>query len=100
MQMSVGLRGGEALVPQVDGQGKSGAQGLGEGLGSFGLGAKVAGHVQRVADDDGRAAELAEEAAEGFQVLFVVFADEGEHGLSGEAQLVRDGDADAPAAKI
>ena len=100
MEMAVGFGGGEALVPQVDGEGKSGAQAFREGLGSFGLRAEVAGHVKRVADDDGRAAELAEKAAEGFQVLLRVFADEGEHGLGSEAQLVRDGDADASAAKI
>jgi hypothetical protein len=100
MQVAVGFGRGEALVPEVDGEGEGFAERLGEGVGSGGLGADVAGHIEGIAEDDGRAAVFAEKAAEGFEVLFQVFTDQGEEGLSGEAELVGDGDTDAAGAEI
>ena len=76
------------------------AERVGEGSGFGGLGAYVAGEVERIAEDDGGAAEFAEQAAERFQVLLCVFAHQSEHGLRGQAQLVGDGDADAAGAEI
>ena len=100
VEMAMGLGGGEALVPEVDGEGEGSAERFGEGVGFGGLGADVAGHVERIAEDDGGAAEFAEQAAEGFEVLLRVFADQGEDGLRGEAELVGDRDADAAVAEI
>lgn len=94
------LSGSEALVPEVDGEGEGFAERFGESVGSGGLGADVAGHIEGIAQDDGGAAVFAQEAAEGFKVLLLVFADQGEDGLSGEAELVGDSDADAAGAEI
>jgi hypothetical protein len=98
--VAVSFGGGQALVPQMDGEGEGGAEGFGKCLGFGGLRAEVAGHVQRIADDDGHAVEFAEEAAEGFEVLFQIPADEGEDRLRGEAELIGDGYTDAAVAKI
>jgi hypothetical protein len=100
VQVAVGFGRGEALVPEVNGERKGLAERFGEGVGSGGLGADVAGHIEGIAEDDGRTAEFAKEAAEGFEVLVRIFADQGEDGLGGEAELVGDGDADTPAAEI
>jgi hypothetical protein len=100
VEMAVGFGGGEALVPQVDGQGEGSAEVFGEGVGFRGLGANVPGHIERIAQDDGGAAEFAEKAAEGFKVLLRIFADEGEYGLGGEAEFIGDSDADAAIAEI
>jgi hypothetical protein len=100
VQVAVGFGGGEALVPEVNGEGKSLAEGFGKGLGSGGLGAEIAGHIEGIAEDDGCAVEFAQEAAEGFQVLFRIFPDEGEDWLRGEAELIGDGDADAATAEV
>jgi hypothetical protein len=100
MEMAVCFRGGEALVPEVDREGKCGAKTFREGLGFDGLWAEVAGHVDRIADDDAGAVELVQKAPERFEVVPGVFADEGKDGLSGETELVGDGDADAAISEI
>jgi hypothetical protein len=100
VQVAMSLGRGEALVPEMDGEGEGLAKRFGEGVGSGGLGADVTGHIQGIAEDDGGAAVFAEEAAEGFEVLPLVFADQGENGLGGKAELVGDGDADAAASEI
>jgi hypothetical protein len=100
MQVPMGFCGGEALVPEMDGKRKGFAERFREGLGFGGLRAQVAGHVEWIAEDDGFAAELAEEAAEGFEVLLRIFVDKGENGLCGEAELIGDGDTDAATAEI
>src|SRR5581483_2939190 len=63
VEMAVGFGGGEALVPKVYGQSEGLAQGFGKGMGFGGLGADVAGHVQGIAENNGRTAEFAQEAA-------------------------------------
>ena len=68
VEVAMGFGGGEALVPQVDGEGEGGAEGFSEGVGFCSLGADVARHIERVAEDDGGAAEFAEKAAEGLEV--------------------------------
>jgi len=100
VQVAMSLGRGEALVPEVDGEGEGLAKGFGEGVGSGGLGADVAGHIEGIAEDNGGAAVFAQQAAEGFEVLLRVFADQGKDGLGGEAELVGDGDADAAGAEI
>jgi hypothetical protein len=100
VQVAVGLGGSEALVPEVDGKGEGSAERLGESVGSGGLGADIAGHIEGIAKDDGGTAVFAQEAAEGFEVQLRIFADQGENGLSGEAELVGDGDADTAGAEI
>ena len=98
--MAMGLGGGEALIPQVDGQREGLAKNAGEGLGAEGLGADVSGKVEWVTDDDLRAAEFAKEAAEGSEVLLLILPHEGEDRLRCEAQLIGDGDANAARAEI
>jgi UPF0755 protein len=100
VEMAVGFRRGEALVPEVHGQGKGLAEGISEGLGFGRLWAEVAGEMERIAKDDRRAVEFAKKATEGFEVLAEVPADERQHWLGGESQLVGDGDANAARAKI
>ena len=77
VEVAMGFGRGEALVPEVDGEGEGGVEGFGEGVGFRGLGADVAGHVERIAEDDGGAAEFAEQAAEGFEVLLRSFCGSG-----------------------
>lgn len=96
----MGLGGGEALIPQVNGKLEGVAEGFGKGLGADGLGADVAGKIEGMAEDDLGAAEFAEEAPQGFKVLLVIPANEGQDGLRGEAKLVGDGNADAAGAEI
>lgn len=98
--MAVRLGGGKAFVPEVDGKGEGGAQGVGEEAGFGGLRAEVAGKVERIAEDDGRAGVFAQQAAEGPEVLFRVFANQSEYGLRSEAEFIGDGDADAAEAEI
>jgi hypothetical protein len=100
MQVAVGLGGGKTLVPEVDREGEGLAEGLGERVGSGGLGADIAGHIEGIAEDNGGAPVFAQEAAQGFEVLLCVFANQGEDGLGGEAELIGDGDADAAGAEI
>ena len=100
LEVAMGFGRGEPLVPEVDGEREGLAEGAGKGAGEGGLGADVAGKMQRIADDDGGAAVFAEETAEGSEVLLRIFADQGEDGLGGEAEFVGDGDTDAAAAEI
>jgi hypothetical protein len=93
----VGFAGGEALVPEMDGQAGERAEFGGKGLGFGGAWALVAGEeVQGVADDDADDGEPAGETRDGTEVFARVAAGfEGQDGLGGEAEFVRDGDADA-----
>ena len=100
MEVAMGLGGGQALIPKVDGEGELGVEDVGEGVGLCGLGAEVAGHVEGIAQHNGGTIELAEQAAQRLQVLLRVFADEGEDGLSGEAQLIGHRDADTAVTEI
>jgi len=65
----VGFAGGEALVPEVDGEAGEGGELGGEGLGFGGLGAGVAGEVGGVADDDGDDVVAARQAGDGAEVF-------------------------------
>jgi len=100
MQVPMRFCGGEALIPEVDGKREGFAEGFREGLGFGCLRAEIARHVEWIAEDDGFAAELAEEAPERFEVLPRIFVDEGENGLRGQAELIGNGDTDAATAVI
>jgi len=101
VKVAVGFGGGEALVPEVDGEVQLGAEGFGEGLGASGLGALVAGHVEGVADDGfGDGGVFAQDARDGFEVVAEFGAVQGEEGLGGVAELVGEGEADAAIAYV
>ena len=100
VEMAVSFGGGEALVPQVNGESKGFAQRFGKGMGLGSLGTDVAGHIQGIAENDGGAAKFAEDAAQGFEILLDVFADQGQDGLGREAKLVGDSDANAAVAEV
>jgi hypothetical protein len=100
VEVTVSLSGREALVPEMDWKGKGFTKGLGESVGFCCLGAEVAGHIEGVSQDDGRAAKSAKEAAERPEVLFRISADEGEDGLGGETKLVGDSHTDAAVSEI
>ena len=97
----VSFMGGEALIPQMDGQSGELAKLGGEGLRFEGLGPGIAREQQRIADDDCGHLVAAGEAGEGAHIVAgVAFALEGHDGLRGEAKLVGNGDADAAVADV
>ena len=75
-------------------------EGLGEGFGFHCLRAGGAVGVQWESNDYDRHAVLANEAGDGFEVGARSGAMEGEQRLRGEAELVRDGEADAAVADV
>ena len=97
----MGFAGGEAFVPEMEGQAGEGGEFSGEGLGFGGLTALVAGEMDGIADDDGCNGEAPAETGQRAQVFAVVVtALDGEHGLRREAELIGDGDADAAVADV
>lgn len=100
VEMPVRFSRRKALVPEVNGQRKFAPQGLSEGLGFCSLRAQIAGHIERIAEDDRGAAEFAQHPPQRLQVLLRVPANKRQHRLGGQAELVGDSDADAAVAKI
>lgn len=109
---SVGLGGGEALIPEVDGKGNGligswlggvrlheGGQLRDEAVDALGLPAVTAGEQKGVADDDAGAAVAAGEAQDGALVAARLDALERHEGL-GDAQSVRERDANAACADV
>jgi hypothetical protein len=109
---SLSFGGGEALVPEVDGEDGAivltglgsllmheGLELLDKGVDAPGLAAAVAGEMEGVADDESGAAVAAGEAEDGALVAAGGGALEG-HERLGDAQRVREGDADATGADI
>ena len=97
----MGLGGGEALVPEMDGEGwvirrfrNEGLQLVDKAMDALGLAAGVSGEVQWVADDDAGAAMAAGEAEDGALVAAGLGALEGEQRL-GDAQGIGERDTDA-----
>jgi len=60
----------------------------------------IAREVNRIAGDNLRDRMLANETDEGAEVVAEAGAGEGEHGLGGEAEGVREGNADAAVADV
>ncbi len=100
VEMAVGFGGGEALVPELDGEVEFGAEVFGEGLGLGRLRALVAGHMERIPDHDEGDGVLAQDAGDGFEVRASTGAMEREERLRGVAQGVGEGEADAAVAHI
>ena len=94
IQMTMGFGGGEPFIPQRHLHPGMELQRVGEGLRLQRLGTDVARHVQRVAHHDPGTAVSAYQPGEGAEVRAPVLAHQGEDGLGGEPQLVRDGDPD------
>jgi len=97
----VGVVGGEALVEEMVGEGGvCFAEGVGEGEGFEGLGARGTVRVEGIADEEGIDVVLADEAGDGFEVGAEIGTVEGEERLGGEAEGVGDGEADALVADV
>jgi hypothetical protein len=97
----VGFAGGEALVPEVNGEARELGQIGGPFFGLAGAGAFFAGEMDGVADDDGGDGVAAGEAGDGAEVVAAVaMGFEGEDGLGGDAEFVGDGYSDAPGANV
>ena len=97
----MGLGSGEALVPEMDGEGwmvrrfrNEGLQLIDETVDALGLAAGVSGEVQRVADNDAGAAMAAGEAEDGALVAAGLRTLDGEQRL-GDAQGIGERDTDA-----
>jgi hypothetical protein len=101
IQNVVRFAGGEALVPQVDGQAREFGETGGKGLGFGGLGTGRAGQMKRVADHNSGDVEAAGEAGERTHVFTGIAAPlKGEHGLRSEPQLVGERDTNAAIADV
>ena len=97
----VSFAGGQPLVPEVDGKAGQSAQFGGKGLGFGSLRADVAGEMHRIAHYDAHDAKAAAEAGQRAQVVAaVVLPLQRQNRLRGQAQLVRDGYADAAVADV
>jgi hypothetical protein len=97
----VGLVGGQALIPEVDGKAGQLTEGGGEGLSLDGLRADFAAQMDRVADDDSGDFETATETSERAQIVSrIAFAFQREHRLRGQAQCIRNRNPDAPVADV
>lgn len=105
VEQGVSLVGSKPFVPQVDGQAGGGAQLGRKGLDLLRSWADIPGEMQRKADDDAGDAVAAAEASNGAKGFSgagpgAAVQVEGQDGLGGKAQLVGDGDADAPCADV
>jgi hypothetical protein len=100
MQMAMRFSRGQALVPQVDRQVKGSAQLLGKSVRFGSLGAEISGHIERIAQNDGRTVEFAQEAAKRLEVQFRVLSDEGQDRLGGQTQFVGHRNPDATVTEI
>ena len=91
----VGFVGGEAFVPEMDGHAGELAEFDCELTGFEGARTFLTGKMQRVADHDGDGGVAAGKSGNGAEVVAAIAMNfEGEDRLCGEAELIRDGDAD------
>ena len=100
VEIAVGLGGGEAFVPHVDGEAEMFAELGGEGFGFGGLRTAISRRVEGEANDDFCEGAEAEEAVEVAEVVAAAGAGEGGDGLGDGAEFVRNGDADAAVADV
>lgn|GEM_PF-4362859 len=97
----MGFVRGKALIPEVNGQAGQLAKLGGEGLSFDGLGAEFAGEMHGVADNNGHDSKAPGKTGDGAQILaWVAVALERENRLGGEAEFVRDSNANAAIANI
>jgi hypothetical protein len=94
------LAAGPALVPEADGEAGFVFEFFGEFAGVVALAAGFAGHVHGIADEDHFDTALEGEFAEDFDVVAAADAFEGFESLSGDAELVAEGEADAFFAEV
>jgi hypothetical protein len=99
-QQAVGLGGGEALVPKMDGEVEVTAQVFGEGLHFFCAGAFGSAHAEGVSDDDFGDAELVDNFGKSLKIGAFIAAVEGFDALGGDAERVGDGESDAARADV
>lgn len=100
VEVAMSLSGAKPLIPKVNRQGECFTKRLRKVVSSLRLRADVAGGIERIAEHDGGTVEFAQKAAEGFEILAKVSADEGKDRLGGESQLVGDSNADAAGAEV
>ncbi len=105
LEDGMGLGGGEALVPEMDGERwvagfcNERFELVDEAMDALGLAAGVSGEVERVADDDAGTAMAAGEAEDGALVAAGLSAFEGEQRLR-DAKGVGERDTDAAGADV
>ena len=100
VEMTMRLRCGEALIPEMYGDGELCTKLFCEGLSLGRLWALVAGHVERVADDGLEDVMFAKDSGDGFEVGAAVGSMQCEERLRGESEWVREREADAPVAYV
>src|SRR5512132_1175220 len=93
-QDTVGLGGGESLIPQVNGQLELGAELLGKGGHLLRLRAGLTAHAQRETDDDLADVVVVNQAPECSEISFLVAATDGLESLGGDPKGVSDRGAD------
>lgn len=100
VEMAVGLGGTEALIPQMDGELKFGAEIVGEFFRREGARATVAGEMNGPSNDNRRAGVAPQQAAQRAQIVARIGMDDGEQRLRGQAELIGDGNTNAARAVI
>ncbi len=97
----VGRARGEPLIPEGEGKGRQGGKLFGEALDFGRLEADFTREMSGQADDQADAAVAATESGQGAHVIARIgLSVEGEDGLGGEAEWIRDGNADALVAHV
>lgn len=100
IKMAVGLGGGEPFVPEMDREGELRTDLFGESLRFGGLWALVPRHVEWVANDGLGNGVLSEDAGNGLHVCAAIGPMQSEEWLRGEAEGIRDRDANAAVANV
>lgn len=97
----VGFAGGETFIPEVNREAGECPEVGREDLRLDGAGTLLAGEVEGLADHDAGDSKTAGQPGDGTKIFAgVAVPVEGKDGLSGEAEFVRDGDADAFGAEV
>jgi hypothetical protein len=100
VEVAMRFRGGEALIPEMNGKFEVVTELGGEGLDFGGLRTGVSGGIEREADDDLVEGAEAEQVREVAEVVAAAGAGEGIERLGGDAEGIGDGDADAAVADV
>ena len=97
---TVGLHGGEALVPELDREAGVAAEGSAPAADVDGLSALIAAEVAGEAEQPEADVVLAGEGGQGVQVSVAVLALQGGQTLGGEAQGIAEGEPNAALADV